>query len=125
MSAGLGCRGLVPTVAVEGVPALVLTRTASLRPTPPSTSPTPRWSANSPDATTTAWLAGGNFTLADCAAAPALHYADVVHQLDRNAHRALAAYFDRALARSSVTRVVEEARPYRELFPLPWPERVS
>ena len=69
------------------------------------------------------WLAGGHFTLADCAAAPALHYADVVHPLDRQTHPALAAYFDRLFARSSVARVVEEARPYRELFPLPWPER--
>jgi glutathione S-transferase len=70
------------------------------------------------------WLAGDGFTLADCAAAPALHYADVLHPLDRDAHPALAAYFDRVLARPSVVRVVEEARPYRELFPLPWPERV-
>ena len=71
------------------------------------------------------WLAGDDFTLADCAAAPALHYADVLHPLDRDAHPALAAYFVRLLARSSVARVVEEARPYRELFPLPWPDHVS
>ena len=43
----------------------------------------------------------------------------------RDAHPALGAYFDRVLTRSSVARVVEEARPYRELFPLPWPEHVS
>jgi glutathione S-transferase len=71
------------------------------------------------------WLAGRDFTLADCAAAPGLHYADVLHPLDREAHPALAVYFDRLLTRSSVARVVEEARPYRELFPLPWPEHVS
>jgi glutathione S-transferase len=71
------------------------------------------------------WLAGDDFTLADCAAAPALHYADVVHPLDRDAHPALAAYFQRVLTRPSVARVVEEARPYRQLFPLPWPEHVS
>jgi glutathione S-transferase len=71
------------------------------------------------------WLAGDDFTLADCAAAPALHYADVLHPLDREAHPALAAYFDRVLTRPSVSRVVEEARPYRVLFPLPWPEHVS
>jgi glutathione S-transferase len=71
------------------------------------------------------WLAGDDFTLADCAAAPALHYADVLHPLDRDAHPALAAYFARILTRPSVSRVVEEARPYRELFPLPWPEHVS
>jgi len=71
------------------------------------------------------WLAGDDFTLADCASAPALHYADVLHPLDRDAHPALAAYFDRVLTRSSVARVIDEARPYRELFPLPWPEHVS
>ena len=71
------------------------------------------------------WLAGHGFTLADCAAAPALHYADVVHRLDRDAHPTLAAYLDRLLTRSSVARVVEEARPYRDLFPLPWPEHVT
>ena len=43
------------------------------------------------------WLAGDDFTLADCAAAPALHYADVVHRLDRDAHPALAAYFGPAI----------------------------
>ena len=71
------------------------------------------------------WLAGTGFTLADCAAAPALHYADVVHALDRDAHPALAAYCDRVMARPSVARVIDEARPYRQLFPLPWPERVT
>jgi glutathione S-transferase len=69
------------------------------------------------------WIAGKTFTLADCAAAPALHYADVVHEIDRTAHPALAAYADRLLARPSVARVVEEARPYRVLFPRPWPAR--
>ena len=71
------------------------------------------------------WLAGDDFTLADCAAAPALHYADVLHPLDRAAHPTLADYFGRVLTRPSVARVVEEARPYRVLFPLPWPEHVS
>ena len=71
------------------------------------------------------WLAGDEFTLADCAAVPALHYADVVHRLDRDRHPALAAYLDRVLARSSVARVVDEARPYREVFPLPWPDHVT
>jgi glutathione S-transferase len=46
-----------------------------------------------------------------------------VHELDRTAHPALAAYADRLLARPSVARVVEEARPYRVLFPRPWPAR--
>jgi len=71
------------------------------------------------------WLADDSFTLADCAAAPALHYADVVHEIGRNDHPALAAYYDRLLARPSVARVIDEARPYRQLFPLPWPAHVS
>ena len=100
------------------------TRTASPRLTPPSTSPTPHWTASSTDATD-GWLGGDDFTLADCAAAPALHYANVLRPLDRDAHPALAAYFDRVMTRSSVARVVEEARPYRELFPLPWPEHAT
>jgi glutathione S-transferase len=71
------------------------------------------------------WLAGDEFTLADCAAAPALHYAQVLHPLDDREHPALAAYHDRVLTRPSVARVIEEARPYRRLFPLPWPDYVS
>jgi glutathione S-transferase len=71
------------------------------------------------------WLTGNEFTLADCAGAPALHYANVLHRLDDDTHPALAAYFRRLMDRASVKRVVEEARPYRELFPLPWPEHVA
>jgi glutathione S-transferase len=71
------------------------------------------------------WLAGEEFTLADCSAAPALHYADVLHELDRRAHPALGAYYDRLLARPSVARVIDEARPYRPVFPLPWPAHVA
>jgi len=71
------------------------------------------------------WFVGDGFTLADCSAALALHYADVLHALDRAAHPALGGYYDRLLARPSVARVIDEARPYRELFPLPWPAHVS
>lgn len=71
------------------------------------------------------WLAGDAFTLADCAAAPALFYAELVHPLDRGAHSALAAYRARLEARPSVARVIDEARPYRHLFPLPWPAEVA
>ena len=71
------------------------------------------------------WLAGESFTLADCSAAPALHYADVVHPVDREAYPALAAYLDRLVARPSVARVIDEARPYRRVFPLPWPAHVD
>jgi glutathione S-transferase len=71
------------------------------------------------------WLSGDDFTLADCAAAPALHYANVLHPLEPGAYPALAAYSNRVMTRGSVARVVDEARPYRELFPLPWPEHVG
>jgi glutathione S-transferase len=68
------------------------------------------------------WLAGDAFTLADCAAAPALYYARVVHRFDEERLRDLTRYFDDLVARPSVARVIEEARPYRPLFPLPWPD---
>jgi glutathione S-transferase len=69
-----------------------------------------------------AWLAGDRFTLADCAAAPALHYARLVHRWDEPRLQALTAYFTRLVRRPSVARVIEEARPYRPNFPLPWPD---
>jgi glutathione S-transferase len=68
------------------------------------------------------WAAGSRFTIADCAAAPALFYSDWVHPIP-NRHAALAAYRARLLARASVARVVDEARPYRHFFPLGAPDR--
>lgn len=68
------------------------------------------------------WAAGEDFTLADCAAAPSLFYADWVHRISSQYSR-LAAYRARLLARPSFARAVEEARPYRHLFPLGAPER--
>ena len=62
------------------------------------------------------WAVGHGFTLADCAAAPALFYADWVHPIDPRL-AALAAYRARLLARPSVARVVDEARPFRPIFP--------
>jgi len=68
------------------------------------------------------WAAGGEFSLADCAAAPALFYADWTHRIgDRFAN--VRAYRERLLARPSFARVVDEARPYRPLFPLGAPDR--
>ena len=68
------------------------------------------------------WATGDDFSLADCAAAPSLFYADWVHEIDRQfAH--VRAYRARLLARPSVARVVDEARPYRKLFPLGAPDR--
>lgn len=65
---------------------------------------------------------GEAFTLADCAAAPALFYADWVHPIGE-ARPNLAAYRARLLARPSVKRVVDEARPSRALFPGGAPDR--
>ena len=65
------------------------------------------------------WAIGNQFSLADCAAAPALFYAGTIVPLDTYPH--VGAYYQRLLARPSFGRVVQEARPYRDLFPLPWP----
>ena len=68
------------------------------------------------------WAAGADFTLADCAAAPSLFYADWTHQIS-GAFPLLRAYRARLLARPSFARAVEEARQYRPLFPLGAPDR--
>lgn len=68
------------------------------------------------------WAAGEQFTLADCAAAPFLFYADWTHAIDPGyAH--LRAYRERLLARPSFKRAVDEARRYRSYFPLGAPDR--
>jgi glutathione S-transferase len=67
------------------------------------------------------FLVGDAFTIADCAAAPGLFYALALHPWDEAAHPQLTRYY-RALAhRPSVAKVIDDARPYRQLFPLPWP----
>ena len=68
------------------------------------------------------WATGEDFTLADCAAAPALFYADWTHPISA-AYTALHGYRARLLARPSFARAVEEARPFRPLFPLGAPDR--
>lgn len=68
------------------------------------------------------WLGGRTFTLADCSAAPALHYARVVHRWDESERAELTRYFGALMSRPSVARVVDEAREYRPVFPLPWPD---
>jgi glutathione S-transferase len=68
------------------------------------------------------WAAGPEFTLADCAAAPSLFYADWTYQI-LEAYPVLRAYRARLLARPSFARAVEEARPFRPLFPLGAPDR--
>ncbi|RAH98218.1 glutathione S-transferase [Acuticoccus sediminis] len=74
------------------------------------------------------WLAGrtfaaaGMFSMADCAAAPALFYADWVHEIPAGC-AALRDYRARLLAHPSVAHVVDGARPYRPYFPLGAPDR--
>ncbi|OYY69114.1 glutathione S-transferase family protein [Sphingomonas sp. 28-63-12] len=68
------------------------------------------------------WAIGAPFTIADCAAAPSLFYADWVEQIPEALTR-LRAYRARLLARPSVARVVDAARPYRPYFPLGAPDR--
>jgi glutathione S-transferase len=62
------------------------------------------------------WAAGDDFTMADCAAAPALFYARLVRPFE-DAQANLAAYFARLMERPSFARAVEEAKPYFRLFP--------
>ena len=68
------------------------------------------------------WAGAGQFSLADCAAAPSLFYADWVHPIPDSLTHAKA-YRARLLARPSVARAVDEARPYRHFFPLGTPDR--
>ncbi|MGI8840860.1 MAG: glutathione S-transferase family protein [Caulobacteraceae bacterium] len=68
------------------------------------------------------WAAGEAFSLADCAAAPALFYADWTHPIDP-AFTKVHAYRRRLLARPSFARAVDEARPFRAYFPLGAPDR--
>jgi len=60
------------------------------------------------------WAAGDAFTMADCAAAPALFYARMIHPFE--AHKNVTAYFDRLMQRPSLQRVVKEAEPYLAMF---------
>lgn len=68
------------------------------------------------------WAAGETFTLADCAAAPALFYADWTHEIPESC-ATLRAYRARLLARPSFARAVDEARYFRPNFPLGAPDR--
>jgi glutathione S-transferase len=64
------------------------------------------------------WAAGEAFTMADCAAAPALFYADWVEPIGDERPNTKT-YLARLCARPSFARAVEAARPYRPLFPQP------
>jgi glutathione S-transferase len=65
---------------------------------------------------TRTWAMGEDFGIADCAAAPALFYANKVSPFG-DAHKNVAAYLDRLQARPSFARVIKEAEPYFAMFP--------
>ncbi len=62
------------------------------------------------------WIMGESFTMADCAAAPALFYANMVAPF-ADSHKNLAGYFERLMQRPSFARVIEEAQPYFKMMP--------
>jgi glutathione S-transferase len=62
------------------------------------------------------WAMGDGFGMADCAAAPALFYANLVLPF-ADTHRHAASYLGRLMARPSFARAVREAEPYLKLFP--------
>jgi glutathione S-transferase len=68
------------------------------------------------DLASKAWIAGDSFTMADCAAAPALFYANKVQPFEAT-HPNLKAYFGRLLERPSYRRTLDEAKPYFHMFP--------
>ena len=68
------------------------------------------------------WAAGEAFSMADCAAAPSLFYADWVRRIGDQFPN-VRAYRTRLLQHPSVARAVEEGRPYRGYFPLGAPDR--
>ena len=67
------------------------------------------------------FLVGETFTVADCAAAPGLFYALAIHPWDEGTHPQVTRYYRALAQRPSFAEVIANARPYRELFPLPWP----
>jgi glutathione S-transferase len=62
------------------------------------------------------WLAGDTFSMADCAAAPALFYAVTYVPLQTH-HRHLSAYFERLMAHPAVAATIAQARPYFKYYP--------
>lgn len=62
------------------------------------------------------WAVGETFTLADCAACPALYYGNMATPFE-DTHRNLAAYYHRLLKRPSFARALEESKPYFHMFP--------
>ena len=67
------------------------------------------------------FLAGDSFTIADCSAAPGLFFALALHPWDEGKQPQLTRYYRTLARRPSFAKVIADARPYRDLFPLPWP----
>jgi len=63
-----------------------------------------------------AWATGDAFTMADCAAAPSLFYANMLRPF-LDTHKNLAGYYQRLMKRPSFARVIKEAEPYFKLIP--------
>lgn len=68
------------------------------------------------------WAVGEDFTIADCAAAPSLFYADWTYRMPKE-YSNLISYRTRLLERPSFARAVDEARRFRGYFPLGAPDR--
>lgn len=68
------------------------------------------------------WACGDRFTLADCAAAPSLFYADWAHPIGAH-YPNLRGYRKRLNARPAFARAIDGGRPYRQFFPLGAPDR--
>ena len=68
------------------------------------------------------WAYGDGPTLADCAAAPSLFYADWAHPI-AEVFAGVRAYRQRLNDWAPFARCVDEARPFRPFFPLGAPDR--
>jgi glutathione S-transferase len=68
------------------------------------------------DMATKTWVMGDGFTMADCAAAPPLFYANMLMPFGAT-HKNAARYLDRLMKRPAFARAVEEAQPYLKLMP--------
>jgi len=68
------------------------------------------------------WAGGETFTIADCSTAPPLFYLRAIHRWDEAGHAHITRYYRDLMARPSVRRTIDDARPLRSLFPLPWPD---
>lgn len=70
------------------------------------------------------WAAGNAFSIADCAAAPALFYANTVEPIGEN-NKNVRTYLTRLMRRPSFSRVLVEAEPYFKFFPMPQKPDIS